>query len=818
MECRNKQPDYPMPDDQAAAISRLLARVQPTVTACLIVKNEAQNLGRCLESLKDFVDEIVVVDTGSTDETVAIAQSYGAIIGRFVWNDDFSAARNASLALATSDWVLVIDADETLDVDHEAWLLTLRNREPAGYTLLISDVDEQGRVVQESPNLRLVQRHDAFRFVKRIHESLTPSIQALGWPIYQAFGLRLRHTGYQKQVLADRDKLNRNVRLAEREAGEHPESAASWLNLARSYALAERWDEALATFERLAAEPGGLARLSDPLWMLYVTSLQSVYISLGRLQDAEAILSRGAERFPEIPEFRFDRGNVRYSLGDYAGAIADFESCLKTVGRPFSPIMRNGVTDVLPREALRQIREAHPEAFETAPRSQSASERDALLAQLRENPRDAESFLGLAMSFYQEELLDKALLAVGQSIELNAGRPAAYHLLGLILCALGQPGWAEKAFATVLQLDPDHPSARQSRMECRNQPAAYPMPEDQAAVIARLLSRVQPTVTACMIVKNEAKNLARCLESVKDYVDEIVVMDTGSTDETVAIAQSYGAKVGHFTWIDDFSAARNASLALATSDWVLAIDADDQLVMKDHEAWMAALRNREPAAYMIDIVDVEANGESVHPFPRLFQRHEAIRYDKPLHEDITASVARLGWKMRLLSAASFRHDGYSPATAQAKGGRNLQLALKAVEADPGNVKGWYELGRASVVLGQDREALDIFAQVQRLIDEGRVLPDPSYSNYVLLHQTLLARAGRHDQAIALLTRGLAEVPGYPEFLFERGRLRAQAGDIEGARADFEACMAPPTRVYLGYCRVGITDALPRRALAELQGR
>ena len=87
----------------------------------------------------------------------------------------------------------------------------------------------------------------------------------------------------------------------------------------------------------------------------------------------------------------------------------------------------------------------------------------------------------------------------------------------------------------------------------------------------------KPTLSLCMIVKNEEETLPQCLEPVKDVFDQIVVVDTGSEDNTVEIAKNYGAEVHYFPWIDDFSAARNESLKHATGDWIFWLDADDRM-------------------------------------------------------------------------------------------------------------------------------------------------------------------------------------------------------------------------------------------------
>jgi glycosyltransferase involved in cell wall biosynthesis len=104
-------------------------------------------------------------------------------------------------------------------------------------------------------------------------------------------------------------------------------------------------------------------------------------------------------------------------------------------------------------------------------------------------------------------------------------------------------------------------------------------------------------ISLCMIVRNEERKLARALDSARDWVGEIVVVDTGSTDRTVEIAESYGARVIHFPWCDDFSAARNASLDAATNEWALVLDADEQWVVTDPVELARAVQHHALAGF-----------------------------------------------------------------------------------------------------------------------------------------------------------------------------------------------------------------------------
>lgn len=178
-------------------------------------------------------------------------------------------------------------------------------------------------------------------------------------------------------------------------------------------------------------------------------------------------------------------------------------------------------------------------------------------------------------------------------------------------------------------------------------------------------SPVQPTLSLCMIVRNEAENLAACLDSVVGFVHELVILDTGSTDRTVDIARDYGAKVSNFVWCDDFSLARNVALEGVTGDWVLVLDADERLTDEIKPAIVAAIQ--DPSHLVVNLLRQEI-GALQSPYSlvsRLFRRHPAIEFRRPYHAMIDDSVEALlqtetHWKVVNLEPIALLHDGYRP--------------------------------------------------------------------------------------------------------------------------------------------------------------
>ncbi|MDR4509103.1 MAG: glycosyltransferase [Candidatus Brocadiaceae bacterium] len=190
----------------------------------------------------------------------------------------------------------------------------------------------------------------------------------------------------------------------------------------------------------------------------------------------------------------------------------------------------------------------------------------------------------------------------------------------------------------------------------------------------------RPTLSACMIVKNEEKFLAQCLESVKNAVDEIIVVDTGSTDRTVEIAQSFGAKLYHHPWRNNFSEARNYSLGYATGDWILQIDADEELEQEDIPELHKTIKENPNNAVYIAIYSELRSGQSKHYFARLYRRGKAC-YEGIVHNQLVFQGRASTSEIRLY------HYGYNLSEDEMvkKYKRTGDLLRKQIEENPEDI-------------------------------------------------------------------------------------------------------------------------------------
>ena len=196
-------------------------------------------------------------------------------------------------------------------------------------------------------------------------------------------------------------------------------------------------------------------------------------------------------------------------------------------------------------------------------------------------------------------------------------------------------------------------------------------------------SEINSTISLCMIVKNEEENLPRCLYSIKDYVDEIIIVDTGSTDRTVEIANDFGAKVFIHPWEGNFSKARNYSLKYATCDWILILDADHELEKADAHKLSETIKDKEANYVFFRVYDTykESKNLAVYDFGLLFRNHIGFHYSGIVHNALITTDA-------IIKKSNIRiyHHGYnlSEEKMDEKFERTSTLLKKQIETDSHN--------------------------------------------------------------------------------------------------------------------------------------
>lgn len=302
------------------------------------------------------------------------------------------------------------------------------------------------------------------------------------------------------------------------------------------------------------------------------------------------------------------------------------------------------------------------------------------------------------------------------------------------------------------------------------------------------------SISLCMIVRDEARTLPRCLESVREVVDQVCVVDTGSVDGTARIAAQYGAVVADEPWHDNFAAARNLSLALASEDWALVLDADEWLELGPGGA--AAVRRalvdfarRNPRAIgRVQVRNLEGERElSRVSIGRFFPLRAGVAYSGRIHEQLRAPNGER-WP-QIDCDVTILHDGYAAEqlASKRKLTRNLALLERWTAEAPEDGYAWYQLGRTLGMKGDHEHALEALRHALECSHDADAWP----VHAVELAATSLDALGLGAQALALVEEACELAPERPDTLFLRSNLQLQLGAVEAARAGFEACLALP---------------------------
>jgi|WetSurMetagenome_2_1015567.scaffolds.fasta_scaffold00190_21 O-antigen biosynthesis protein len=250
------------------------------------------------------------------------------------------------------------------------------------------------------------------------------------------------------------------------------------------------------------------------------------------------------------------------------------------------------------------------------------------------------------------------------------------------------------------------------------------------------------TLSLCMIVKNEEQHLARCLMSAKPVVDEMIVVDTGSTDRTKDIAGAYGARVFDFPWTNDFSEARNFSLSMAAGDWILVLDADEVISPQDYAALERIVKKSPsvPVAFTMCTRnytnEISARGWTANDrkylreeagagwFPsdkvRLFVNDKRIRFQNPVHEFVEASLEKAGIEIKTLGMPVHHYGRFDKDKLLEKGKEYFLLGMKKMEEMKGDLKAMKELAIQASELGEYDTAVELWKKVIELNNNDSV--------------------------------------------------------------------------------------------------
>jgi len=337
---------------------------------------------------------------------------------------------------------------------------------------------------------------------------------------------------------------------------------------------------------------------------------------------------------------------------------------------------------------------------------------------------------------------------------------------------------------------------------------ASTVPEATFTIESSALSPMPPAgVSLTMIVRNEEGNLADCLACVRDLVDEIVILDTGSTDRTKEIAAGFGAKVANFPWIDHFAAARNEALKHATGRWVFWLDADDRLDEPNRQKLkqlFAALPEAN-VAYSMKCRCVGGRTETLVDHVRLFRNDASLRWEHRVHEQILPSIRRGGGEIRFADV-EIQHVGYADPNLRAKKlERDVRLLNMELVDQPNHPFTLFNVGQVYRELGRSAEALP---HLQKSLAQSH-WTDSIVRKLHALIAACLRDVKQPAEAVKACVEGRKDYPDDPELLYIEAISLEETGDLVGAESclrrlvdgneagDHFASINPGLRGYLG---------------------
>jgi glycosyltransferase involved in cell wall biosynthesis len=518
------------------------------ISAVYIAKNEESNIARSLESVKNSVDELILVDTGSTDATMDIFRSYGGQVYQQAWQDDFSAPRNLAISKATGDWLILLDADEYFSEETANNLrkIIAENQQYSGLLVKIVNIERKDKtVLDEFYNLRIVKNIPGIYYRGRIHENIVFEKCLSDTDIKRARIadnlLKIYHTGYSSEINIEKGKRNIKILLEELKNGRPVEEV--YIHLADAY---REIDEEKSLY--YAQMDIDLGRRNITYGSRSYRKLIEYSAKHDKSQERLELLKKAVAEYPELPEFHAEYGEALLQCYQYSEAVKEFQ---------------------LTKEI-------------------------------------AVNYNGIEFSKFDINMLK--ILTKRQK-------------------------FAEEMMNKVKKIK----------------------------------------ISACLICKNEEKNIEAWLDNVENFADEIIIVDTGSTDSTLDILKARQIKYYELVWKNDFSYARNYALEKATGDWIVFTDADELFVNPENIRGFLTDVKKVIQVVMLPIANLDKTEYHRFQAMRIMRNIRELRYKNKIHETLFLTT---GEPLEVYSADErllINHTGYQAVNQLEKLQRNLEL-------------------------------------------------------------------------------------------------------------------------------------------------
>lgn len=308
-------------------------------------------------------------------------------------------------------------------------------------------------------------------------------------------------------------------------------------------------------------------------------------------------------------------------------------------------------------------------------------------------------------------------------------------------------------------------------------------------------------ISQCLIAKNEEENIGYCLSHLKSVVDEQIVVDTGSTDRTVQIAKELGAKVFHFEWINDFSAARNFALEKAKGDWIIFLDCDEYFadnsipLIKNHIRNISG--NRKIDGILSELINIDKNKNVIstakNVSPRIFRSKKNIKYKNKIHEFV-ADFKREEFNFSVVCSdetvdLKILHTGYDKQTVleKNKNERNISMLKEELDENPNDPHLYLYVSKSLYMDGEYKEALDYALQALKYMDNNE---DLEYypTIYSSIMYSMFSLAVPYDEIKLIFDEAVNKYLKYPDYYRAMGLTALRIGNMDEAIELLEKCI------------------------------